>query len=889
MKRKLVFSLCTILALLAALFAAPSHVSADSNTLLPVSYTTTSGASGGQPVTNLHVQDQSGSQNDWDKYVEFNTPSAAYAGYRSYTVPTAISIGSITAIQVKANYLGPAPAQQTWTWSIYNWSTSAWVTLGTNVGASWSSWKLFTFNASGTFANYVKSDTRQIRIRLQSNNAADDADLDYEAVLLTYTSGQTATLTNSPTPTNTPIGPTNTFTNTPVTPTNTFTNTPVTPTSTASITSYEAEASNNTLAGGAAVEGCSTCSGGNLVAWVGNNAGTLQFNGINAAATGNYTATIYYINGDATSRSATISVNGSAGTSLSFASTGSWTVVGTLQTTVTLNAGASNTIKFSNPVTGSWAPDFDRLTINAGAGPTFTPTNTATRTPTSTPTRTNTPTPTRTNTPLGPTNTFTTTATFTNTPASGTCTHFVATTGNDSNTGTSIGSPWRTIQKAANTVGAGSTVCVRGGTYVERVNFSVSGASGQYTTFQSYTGETPIVDGTGLSVPAGNTAMFMITNQSYLKIQGFEIRNYKTSTTNNVPVGLRIVGTAHHVEIRNNKIHHIEHNGTAMNGTDAHGLSVHGTSGTQSVNNIIIDGNELYSLKLGSSEALVLNGNVEFWQVTNNIVRDSNNIGIDIIGFEGTAPSNDRARDGLVAYNDVYNLTSAGNVAYGSDRSAGCIYVDGGTRITIEYNKAHNCNLGVEIASEHQGTATSFVTVRNNFIYNNTDVGLGMGGYDDERGSTENCLIVNNTFYNNAAASDTWGSELYIQYDTRNNIIKNNIFHAKSGMPYILSWSPVMTNNVMNYNLFYGGTTWQWRNVNYTTFSAYQSGTGNDANSLNNVNPSFVNAASGDLHLQAGSPAINAGQTISEAGSLDIDGQARVQGPSIEMGADEKQ
>ena len=98
-----------------------------------------------------------------------------------------------------------------------------------------------------------------------------------------------------------------------------------------------------------------------------------------------------------------------------------------------------------------------------------------------------------------------------------------------------------------------------------------------------------------------------------------------------------------------------------------------------------------------------------------------------------------------------------------------------------------------------------------------------------------------------------------------------------------------MTNNVMNYNLFYGGTTWQWRNVNYTTFSAYQSGTGNDANSLNNVNPLLANAAAGDLHLQTGSPAINTGQTIPEAGSLDIDGQARVQGSSIDMGADEKQ
>ncbi len=911
MKRKLVYSFCTILALLAALFAAPSRVLADSSTLLPVSYTTTSGADGGQPVTNLHVQDQSGSQNDWDKYVEFNTPTA-YAGYRSYTVPAAITPASLTAIQVKANFLGPAPATQTWTWSIYNWNTSAWVTLGTNIGASWSAWKFFTFDVSGTFSDFVNGSTREIRIRIQSNDAADDADLDYEAVLLTYTSGgatptstatSTHTATPSFTPTNTPVGPTNTFTNTP-TSTTTFTPTPTA----VGGSNFNSPSSNSADAGGDG-NGFQTnpqnAYSDNAAFAVDTNSGSGTATSCTSSAKDKHRYYDYNFNVPSGAIIDGIEVrldafaDSTSGTprscvQLSWNGGSTWTAAQTTATLSTSEAsyllgGPTNTwgrtwsdAEFSNAnfrlrvinIASNTARDFslDWAAVKVY----YTP---------AAPTSTFTPT----FTPGGPTSTFTPTATVTNTPAPSACTHFVSTTGNDSNSGTSIGLPWRTIQKAANTVGVGSTVCVRGGTYAERVTFSVSGAPGQYTTFQSYTGETAIVDGTGLSVPAGNTGLFMVTNQSYLIIKGFEIRNYKTSTTNNVPVGLRIVGTAHHIEIRDNKIHHIEHNGTAMNGTDAHGLSVHGTSGTQSVNNIIIDGNELYNLKLGSSEALVLNGNVEFWQVTNNIVRDSNNIGIDIIGFESTAPSNDQARDGLVAYNDVYNITSAGNVAYGTDRSAGCIYVDGGTRITIEYNKAHNCNLGVEIASEHQGTATSYVTVRNNFIYNNTDVGIGMGGYDNQRGSTENCVIVNNTFYNNAAASDAWGSELYIQYDTRNNIIRNNIFHAKSGMPYILSWSPVMTNNVMNNNLFYGGTTWQWKNVNYTTYAAYQSGTGNDANSLNNVNPLFVNAATGDLHLQTGSPAINAGQTIPEAGSLDIDGQARAQGASIDMGADEKQ
>lgn len=716
MKRNLVFSICTILAMLAGSLAMPSPAAAASSTLLPVSYTTTSGGSGGQPVANITVQDQSGSQNNWNKYIEFTTPGTnTYAGYRTYTVPGAITPASITAIQVTANFLGSAPAQQTWTWKIYNWNTSAWVTLGANSGNSWSAWKLFTFNAAGTMADYVNG-SNQIRIQLVSNNTSDNSDLDYEAVTLTYASGATATPTTVlPTATFTPVGPTATFTSIP--PTATFT--PVGPTSTF--------------------------------------------------------------------------------------------------------------------------------------------------------------------TPIPPTNTPTATL-----PA-GSCTHFVATNGLDTNSGTSIGAPWKTVQKAATSAVAGNIVCVRGGTYNEKVTLNASGTAAAYITFQNYTGETPILDGTGITVPAADNGMVFIQDKSYIVFKGFEIQNYKTTASGRVPIGIRIVGTSHHIEIRNNKIHHIEHNRTSASGTDAHGIAVHGTSGTTALDQIIIDGNQLYNLKLGSSEALVINGNVTNWQVTNNIIHDVNNIGIDAIGAEGTAPANDQARDGLIAYNDVYNINTAGNVAYGNERSGGCIYVDGGTQITIEYNKAHNCNIGVEIASEWPGKSTSFVTIRNNFIYNNTDAGIAMGGYDTGRGSTENCVIVNNTLYNNAAIADAWGSELYVQYDTRDNIIKNNIFHAKSGMPYILSWSPVMTNNVMDNNLFFGGTTWQWQNVNYATFAAYQSGTGNDANGLNNVNPLLVNAASGDLHLQAGSPAVNTGQTISEAGSLDIDGQTRVQGASIDMGADEKQ
>jgi hypothetical protein len=102
---------------------------------------------------------------------------------------------------------------------------------------------------------------------------------------------------------------------------------------------------------------------------VGNNSGTLQFNNVTANAPGSNVVTIWYTNGDAV-RYALLSVNGSSGTPVSFPSTGSFQTVGSIQRTVTLNAGSNNTLEFYNPIVGSWAPDFDRIGVNCQITPT---------------------------------------------------------------------------------------------------------------------------------------------------------------------------------------------------------------------------------------------------------------------------------------------------------------------------------------------------------------------------------------------------------------------------------------------------------------------------------------------------------------------------------------
>lgn len=481
---------------------------------------------------------------------------------------------------------------------------------------------------------------------------------------------------------------------------------------------------------------------------------------------------------------------------------------------------------------------------------------------------------------------------------------YVSTDGSDADPGT-IDRPWRTIQKAADSVEAGATVYVRGGVYNEAVKVTVSGTPGNPITFRSQPGETAIIDGSSLTPPPGASALVDIRDQSHLVIRDLEVRNYRTTARTAVPIGISVAGTGDDIQLLDNHVHDIE---TLVGDRhwpiirkwvdkwfwrgDAHGIAVFGTGSPQGLSDIVIDGNDVHSLKLGSSEAVVVNGNVDGFSVTDNVVHDANNIGIDVIGFEGRAadPAYDQARNGVIADNTVYNIDSFGNPAYGRDRSAGCIYVDGGTRLTVERNVVHDCNIGIELASENAGRATSDVTLRNNFVYHNTSMGITIGGYDKKRGSTENCRIHNNTLYDNDYRHEGNG-ELLLQFDTRNNVISNNIFVANDQNLLISNPFTKNTGNVVDHNLYFapGGeleSTWQWQNETHTGFATYQAQTGNDQHGMF-ADPRLASTSAFDLHVQSGSPAIDRGGTASASGDTDIDGQPRVRGEAVDIGADE--
>jgi hypothetical protein len=124
--------------------------------------------------------------------------------------------------------------------------------------------------------------------------------------------------------------------------------------------SLEAAATGNTLAGGAVVQVCSACSGGQKVGYIGNG-GTLTFRPLRERAAGRYTLTIAYVDGGS-ARSAIVTTDGAAVTKEFNGTTNdNWDYVQTITFRVRLRSGL-NTIEFSNP--SGWAPDINRILVS---------------------------------------------------------------------------------------------------------------------------------------------------------------------------------------------------------------------------------------------------------------------------------------------------------------------------------------------------------------------------------------------------------------------------------------------------------------------------------------------------------------------------------------------
>lgn len=458
--------------------------------------------------------------------------------------------------------------------------------------------------------------------------------------------------------------------------------------------------------------------------------------------------------------------------------------------------------------------------------------------------------------------------------------YYVSPTGSDTNDGKTAATPFKTIQKAANLATAGSTVYLAGGVYQQQLAINVSGTADQPITFRGDLASPAYIQQGGSS-----SAIVSIQNQSHIRLYGLNVGKVTKKDAQGILIVATSSGTVTDIELNHVTVSEVawttDRTKEPGDNDNAQGIIVYGEGKAQAnaVTNIRIDSCTVTNNITGYSEAISLDGNIDGFSITHCEVYNNTNIGIALIGNYGTSStaSVDQARNGVVSQNNCYD-----NVA--DYATSGGIYVDGARDIKIERNWCKGNGYGIEVGAEEDGTVSN-ITVVANVLIANKETGLAIGGYDSgTSGQVLSTTVYNNTFYRNSSSSS---SGEIVMTKASNCTFYNNIFYTNASLLFYVEKITPQANNLFDYNTWFtpsGSVSVSWAGKSYATFAKYQSGTSQDAHSLNK-DPLFLSTT--DYHLQASSASRNMASVsaIKDATQLDKDGLLLLNNGVSSMGA----
>jgi len=264
-------------------------------------------------------------------------------------------------------------------------------------------------------------------------------------------------------------------------------------------------------------------------------------------------------------------------------------------------------------------------------------------------------------------------------------TYYVATTGNNSNPGSSS-KPWRTVAYAVSKMVAGDTTYVHGGTYNEvGIQFRRSGTSAAPIKLLNVSGQFPIINCNSKSSSNANTVLFQNSSGyknaiGWINLEGFEIRNCYN--------GIKLYNL-HDSVIRRNWVHHNVNQGVLGNGTRVR------------FDRNRINHNGRFSTAPSSSleHGIYLNGTAI--TITNNLIYDNLGYGIQMNGnvnydsSRHAGPEFALTSNWIVANNTIgYNVNKGGMVVWGNNsksaRIENNIFHENGVKMASYYAQAIN-------------------------------------------------------------------------------------------------------------------------------------------------------------------------------------------------------
>ncbi len=230
---------------------------------------------------------------------------------------------------------------------------------------------------------------------------------------------------------------------------------------------------------------------------------------------------------------------------------------------------------------------------------------------------------------------------------------------------------------------------------------------------------------------------------------------------------------------------------------DAYGIAVISAGAAKastagpSLQHVVIEDNTISDTHTGESETVTLNGNIEDFLVYGNTVHDTDNIGIDTIGWEVGKKMfhQSQARHGLVADNTVYDVDTYRNSSYGTwdptsgtclplPENAAGVYDDGASYIWIDHNDVWNTNQGVDVDVEEPYGETDHVLVSSNTVEDDPGTALGdpSTGRSEPPGVTGTSQVAGHAFVGLYIEEEQGNATAYDIY-AHDNTIQNQSQH----------------------------------------------------------------------------------------------------------------